>query len=262
MRVGAQDPPWRVIRGFPLPSGGVLAHLHNVSGGILAGDRLHLELAVGAGAAAQVTTTGATRLYRHRSGLADSEQVTSIDVRSGGVLDYLPDPMIPFAGSRHKQRTTITLGDGATLFWWEVLAPGRQAMGETFAFERLQVSARVVSTAGPVLIEDFVLEPKTRALDAATRLGRHTHVATLYAFQPGRPSADFLELETQLNAAAQTESTRAGIRWGASALARDGVVVRGLSDSGLHLPATLLRFWNIARRFLVGVESEPPRKLK
>jgi hypothetical protein len=99
MRVGAQDPPWKVIRAFEQPNGGALVHLHNVSGGILAGDRLSLHIDVGAGAIAQVTSTSATRLYRHRAGAPDSEQHLSISVAEGAVLEYLPDAIIPFAGS-------------------------------------------------------------------------------------------------------------------------------------------------------------------
>ena len=36
------------IRAFPQANGGALVHLHNVSGGVLAGDRLLLQIAVGA----------------------------------------------------------------------------------------------------------------------------------------------------------------------------------------------------------------------
>ena len=48
LRVDAQDPPWKVIRAFQQANGGALVHLHNVSGGILAGDRLSLRIDVGA----------------------------------------------------------------------------------------------------------------------------------------------------------------------------------------------------------------------
>ena len=33
MRIEAQEPPWKVIRAFPLANKGTLAHIHNVSGG-------------------------------------------------------------------------------------------------------------------------------------------------------------------------------------------------------------------------------------
>ena len=137
-----------------------MVHLNNVSGGVLAGDRLALDVEVQAGAAAQITTTGATRLYRHRAGAADSEQRARFSVGDGALLEYLPDPVIPYAGSRHVQRTEIRLGRGSTLFWWEVLAPGRLAAGERFAFERLRVQTEVYAGSRPVLREDYLLEPQ------------------------------------------------------------------------------------------------------
>lgn len=91
-QVRRQDPPWKVVRAFNLPGNTRLAHLHNVSGGILAGDRLALSVEVEPGAAAQITTTGATRLYRHRAGAADSEQNTVLSVGEGALLEYLPTP--------------------------------------------------------------------------------------------------------------------------------------------------------------------------
>lgn len=261
MRMGAQEPPWRVIRAFPQTGGGSLAHLHNVSGGVLAGDRLSLDVRVGPGACAQVTTTGATRLYRHRPGAAASEQHTSLHVASGGLLEYVPDAVIPFGGSRHTQSTSVHLEDGATFFWWEVLAPGRQAMGEEFAYESLRVRTRVQSATRPLLIEEFSLEPQLRPLASQARMGTYSHQASFYAFHVGRPASELRELESVLGQIAG-EASHAGSIWGASALAADGVLVRGLSATARELPATLLRFWTAARRYLTGRDAVPPRKLK
>src|ERR1700680_3105885 len=61
-----QEPPLKVVRAFTLEDGTALAHLHNVSGGLLGGDQLALEVSAGSGASVQVTTTSATRVYRHR----------------------------------------------------------------------------------------------------------------------------------------------------------------------------------------------------
>jgi urease accessory protein UreH len=136
MRVERQDPPWKVVRAFLQEGGTVLVHLHNVSGGVLAGDQLALGIEISAGASAQITTTGATRLYRHRAGSPDSRQCTDIAIGEGALLEYLPDPIIPYAGSRHRQRTVIRLAAGAALFWWEVLTPGRQAGGEVLRLNK------------------------------------------------------------------------------------------------------------------------------
>ena len=64
-----QQPPWKVVRAFPGDAGRSLVHLHNVSGGVLSGDHLSLDIHAGPGSVVQVTTTGATRgFYRHRAG--------------------------------------------------------------------------------------------------------------------------------------------------------------------------------------------------
>jgi len=262
MRRGAQQPPWRVIRAFPQENGAVLVHLHNVSGGVLAGDDLLLDIEIGSHARAQVTSTGATRVYRHREGSLDSQQTTSISVAEGGLLEYLLDALIPFAGSRHRQSTRITLAEGATLFGWEMIAPGRQAMGESFRFQSLRLTTRIESPLGPVLLEDFLLEPGVESLVSPARLGDYTYTATFYAIQVGRSAVDLLELERQLGEIAIRESRQGCTIWGASALTSDGVMVKGLSTSAYRIPATLADFWTAARRFLVGDAPIPPRKIR
>ena len=268
LKVDQQQPPWKVVRAFHSSgqaNGAAMVHLHNVSGGVLAGDNLSLNVEVGPGASAQITTTGATRLYRHRAGSADSSQRSTISIADGALLEYLPDALIPYAGSRHTQRAEIQLGAGSTMFWWEILAPGRQAMGETFAFERLRLEMDIRTAQRPLLIENFLLEPGSRPLESASRLGRYTHIANFYAVQTGRPPSSWHDLENLLNDFAGTKMSDEGRRsssiWGASALAADGVIVRGLSLTARDVPATLAGCWRIARRFLTGEDAAPPRKI-
>jgi urease accessory protein len=260
-RVRRQDPPWKVVRAFALPQSGALVHLHNVSGGVLAGDCLALDVEVAAGAAAQITTTGASRLYRHRDGAKDSEQRAHFTVGDGALLEYLPDIVIPFAWSRHLQRTEIRLGNGSTLFWWEILAPGRLAAGERFAFERLCVQNEIYVGPRPVLKEDYALEPRRKELSATVRMHDYLYSASLCAVQEGRPPAFWRQLEQRLNQLAK-ERTRIGQNiWGASTLVSDGVVVRGLSKSGCFINETLIEFWRVARLAMTGMEAVPPRKI-
>jgi len=58
MHVDAQQPPWGVVRAFSQTNDGSLVHLHNVSGGVLAGDHLTLQIDVGPRSIAQITTVG------------------------------------------------------------------------------------------------------------------------------------------------------------------------------------------------------------
>ena len=95
LRLKQQQPPWRVIRAFPNASGETLAHLHNVSGGVLDSDDLRLQVEIGPDARAQITTTGATRIYRSRSKDAVSRQRIEVTIGERGLLEYLPDALIP-----------------------------------------------------------------------------------------------------------------------------------------------------------------------
>ena len=261
MHVGVQEPPWRVVRAFTQANGSSLVHLHNVSGGVLSGDHLALEINVGPGSVAQVTTTGATRLYRHRAGCADSEQHIKIHVGEGALLEYLPDALIPYARSRHCQYTSVSLAKGATLFSWDILAPGRQAMGETFAFDSLRIQTELQSAARPLLIENLVLDPVKRPLNSAARMGPYMHIANFYACSVGLAAAQWRELERKVNDFCSAQSRPGVIIWGASALVADGIAVRGLSLSARELPATLAAIWSIVKRFLTGEEAILPRKV-
>ena len=153
------------------------------------------------------------------------------------------------------------MGSGATLFWWEVLAPGRQAAGERFAFDRLRVQTEVYAGARPILREDFLLEPARKDLAAMARMFEYSHTVSLCAAQEGCPAAFWRGLEERLNGIAR-ERTRPGQAvWGASTLASDGVVVRGLSMSGRFIYEPLIEFWRAARLAITGQDAVPPRKV-
>ena len=66
-------------------------------------------------------------------------------------------------------------------------------MGETFAFDSLQLRTEVRSVTGPLLMEFLNLQPALRPLTAVARLGPYTHAANFYAFSvelPQRPGAN------------------------------------------------------------------------
>src|SRR5579862_3678131 len=135
LAASSQEPPLKVVRAFRLGDSSALVHLHNVSGGLLGGDELAMSLVISEKAQAQVTTTGATRIYRSRADAAPAIQRINVHVGQNACLEYLPDPIIPFASSRFTQDTKIQLDAGSGLFWWEVLAPGREAREELFAYD-------------------------------------------------------------------------------------------------------------------------------
>lgn len=256
-----QLPPLQVIRAFDLEDGASLIHLQNISGGVLGGDRLETVIQVGPGASAQVTTTGATRVYRPRASDQIAVQTTDINVAEGGLLEYLPDPLIPYAGAKYRQRVRVVLAEGAGLFWWEILTPGRVAHGEVFAYELLELSMDL--TVGDRLIarERARLQPHLRPMSSLVRLGRYSHFCTFYICRVGVPPALWGKLESELSAVAEECCHSVDTLWGVSALPRNGICLRGVSRTGRDFPAHLLTFWSTAKLALYGRKPLPPRKV-
>jgi urease accessory protein len=256
-----QQLPLRVVRAFQLDDGGALVHLHNLSGGVLGGDHLEVTIEVGSGAVAQVTSTGATRVYRRRQNAELAQQRLQIRVADDGLVEYLPDQLIPFAGSRYRQETLIELGLNAGCFCWDVVSPGREARNELFAYDLLQLKTRISVLGSPIALEHMKIEPGQRSTFSLARLGAYRYFSTFYICRVGIEPSRWLELEKLLAELAEQLSQPSRIVWGVSPLRSHGLVVRSLSGSCWDITTCLPDFWRAAKRFLYDREAVLPRKV-
>lgn len=261
MQVNQQRPPLQVVRAFDLPDAASLVHLHTVSGGVLGGDKLELAIELCSEARVQLTTTSSTRIYRSREAATPAIQTNQITLREGSFLEYLPDSLIPFAGSRYQQQTQIVMEKDAGLFWWEVIAPGREARGELFAYDLLQLNTDIVAENRLILREQVRLEPALRPLQSNARLGNYRYMATFYICKAGQPAAIWSALESQLQEQALALTRVGEILWGVSSLPANGLIMRALSLRGRDLYPGLFAFWQAAKRSLFEREAILPRKI-
>ena len=95
----------------------------NPTGGVLGGDRLSVDLAVGPRAHACVTTPSATRIYRTADAVATQD--VRIEVAPGGIVEWVPEHTIPFPGSAYRQWFDVALHDGARAIVVDAFAAGR-----------------------------------------------------------------------------------------------------------------------------------------
>src|SRR5260370_2686909 len=170
LRVKQQQPPWRVIRGFKAPSGQLISHVNNVSGGILDTDSLDWRIEVAPGAQAQVPSTGATRVYRSRARDRVASQRAALTIAENAYLEYLPDQLIPFAGSRFDQSMRVELARGASLILWDRIAPGRERSREPFRSQSRTSAFELVAGSEPIAIERWPLAPLLRRVGALPTL--------------------------------------------------------------------------------------------
>ena len=260
LRVKRQQPPWRVIRGFPAASGELLTHVHNLSGGILDTDSLDWRIDVAAGARAQVTSTGATRVYRSRSAERIASQRAVVTVGAGAYLEYVPDQLIPFAGSRFEQSARVELDRGAALIWWEKIAPGREASGEVFRYESLALPFELIAEKEPIAIEQWTIEPFLRGVDSIARLGPFRHFASCYVCRAGESPEYWRAFESEMSRVADRLSSPERL-WGVTSLRAHGLVIRGVAMSGRQLAGDLVEMWKAAKWYLCGRVATVPRKV-
>src|SRR5581483_849532 len=107
---------------------------------------------------------------------AVAEQTIELHIAEGGVLEWLPDPTIPFAGSRFRQAITVRLASDAALILWDVLAAGRIACDERWLFDAVANEIRIAQGRGEV-IERYTLG---RENGAARLTEAWNYVASIY----------------------------------------------------------------------------------
>jgi urease accessory protein len=170
----------RVLQLIPgdVPEEGLL-YVLNPTGGVLQGDRLEADIRVERGAHAIVTTPSATKIYRAEQHASESH--TRLRVARGATLEYLPEPLIPYSGSRYVERLSADVESGGRLLAWELLAPGRAARGELFDYDLLGLRLELKEGGRVVLRERAELRP-AREKFPRLAMGQATHYGVLIAF--------------------------------------------------------------------------------
>jgi urease accessory protein len=131
----------------------LLVQVVNPTAGILAGDRLESDIAVGKDAVLLVTTPSASRVFRMKEGTAECRQ--QFKVATGGWLEVMPEPLVPHRGCRYRQVTRVEVELGGELFFADQLMPGRVAHGEAWAWEKLCLEIEVRLGGELILRERF-----------------------------------------------------------------------------------------------------------
>lgn len=223
-------------------------------GGTLQGDRARIDVACDPGAAAHVTTQAASRLYRMERNYATS--LVHLHAGAECVLEYLPDPVIPFRDSRFYSRIELTAHPTATVILGELLLPGRVAYGEHHDYTLYASRLTVRSSSGALGFTDALeLAPRQRPLHSPGRLGCHAVLATLYVVSrklSGRALADLLHARV---------AALSDVLGGASELPNGcGAWVRVLGASSAAVSAALLAAWDEARLAVIGAPAPNRRK--
>jgi len=131
----------------------LLLQVVNPTAGILSGDRLESDIAVGENAALLVTTPSASRIFKMKTGTAECRQ--HFTVAAGGWLEVMPERLVPHRGCQYRQVTRVEVEPGGELFFADLLMPGRVAHGEAWEWKRLCFEIEVRLGGELILRERF-----------------------------------------------------------------------------------------------------------
>jgi urease accessory protein len=226
-------------------------YLLNPTGGIVQGDRLLVEVEVEAGARTLLSTQSATKVYRMDESWA--EERNRFVLHGDAVVEYLPDQTIPFAGSRLYRSTGVELAPGSTLILTDLVAAGRVARGERFAFDRLFMEVSVTVGSERRLLDRLEIAPGVSRPDRPGLWEGYSYYGSLYAHSPRMGAA----LAAQL---AELIESRPGVWGGAGQPEPTLLVARMLGETAWGMREILFDAWDLLRRELLGKGARPLRK--
>ncbi len=215
---------------FPRPAGGDApeAVLLNTAGGLTGGDRVSIEVTLGARCSAAVTSAAAEKVYRALDG--EAEVRVRLDVGEGARLAWLPQPTILFNRARLDRRTEVSVAGSASFLAVETLIFGRAAMGEDVRHGACRDSWRVRRDGRLVYADTFLVDGEVASvLDRGATLDGARAAAMLLWSAPD--AADRLDEVRAL--LPDTACTAGASAWNGL------LVVRAVAREGASLQALL-----------------------
>lgn len=248
------DGPLRVLQRLYPEGPGVCHHvLVHPPGGIVGGDRLDLQLHLGAASHALLTTPGATRFYR--SDGAPALQTLAAQLDEGARLEWLPLETLAYSGCLAENRMRFVLAPGAEAIGWDVLALGLPAAGA--AFER-GTFRQSIELPGHWLERGRVDAADARLLDSPLGWAGRRVMATLWLVS-GSAMSD-ARRETLLDAArAETAGHALAAAAGATSPGDHVVLLRLLAARVEPAMQLLTRVWSRWRELAWALPACPPR---
>lgn len=162
-----------------LDQGTLVLNVVNPTAGLLQDDRILQDVSVETGGRLLLTTPSASRAHRVREGWAEVRQF--FHVAPGAFLEVLPEMFIPQSGAAYRQDTRIQVEPGGSLLFFENIAPGRLASGESFKYAQLDWRTDVFLGADFLARERYRIEPDSAAVRSLRRRFSNAYYGSLLA---------------------------------------------------------------------------------
>jgi urease accessory protein len=227
--------------------------LLNPTGGILGGDHLFTEIVQEKDTHVCLTTPSATRIYRTAEKPAVLETV--IHLGEGATLEYLPDHVIPHAGSALRQSLRVEMGRGSRAILLDSFAAGRVARGERWNFLQIDSRTEVIQCGKRSFLNRTFINPAAQQPEHLGLMENFSYMACLSLFADG--FEDWPVVAAAINAELENVPQ---VNGGVSLRSRGGCIVRYLAHSASDMTRTNKKVWDAARELVVQLPRFHHRK--
>ncbi len=224
------------------------------AGCVLQGDRMALDIALGEGARAHVTTQSATKVHSMDANYALQRQ--AITLSDHAYLEFVPDPLIPHRQARFASETRITIAPTATLLYSEIVQPGRKHHhpDECFGVTLLSLATTAVRPDGRLLFtEKLLLEPARTAMRQTGVMDGFDVFGNVILCTPPGPAERIHEI------VGAGVDLAAGVAYGVCRLPNAaGLIFKVLGRETTQVKAKVREFWSVVRREVTGAGIPAP----
>lgn len=238
---------------YPDSDGTVSVYLLNPSGGVMEYDNFRIDIYQEDDTKAQILTPSANKVYRRKSD-GTAHQSMRFTVGSGAWLEYLPDEMIPFKDSAYSQETDFYLQPDSRLITWDIMAAGRVANEEQFAFFNYTSQVRIFLKDELVLCDRMKVLPEERDMHSLLCMDSYFFLATVYAYA-GAENTE--ELVVRVREAIQEDAEGAV---GISSPEDGFLVIKVMNRHMYKLHQELRVIWSVLRSGILHKEITVTRK--
>lgn len=153
----------------------------SASPGMMDDDELTIQVDVQKKAQLRLFTQSFNKLHPMVRG---ARQETAVNIRKGGVFQYIPHPVTPYKDAILKTVNQIHMDKEANLIWGDIIASGRVRSGESFQFSRLHSITKVFVNKKLLLLDNQLLDPENQPVESLLFYEGFTHQATLIYVSP------------------------------------------------------------------------------
>ncbi|WP_040206090.1 urease accessory protein UreD [Neobacillus jeddahensis] len=225
-------------------------YIMNPGGGYVDGDSYRMKIFLEDAAVAVLTTQSSTKIYKTKSKPAYQEM--DIYLKSGSVLEYLPDPVIAYQDACFKQNMVVRMEPDSSFLCSDIITPGWAPDGSWFQYDLVQSKVKIYMGERIVLFDHVKLEPDVDTTGIGIMEG-FTHFGTILVIDSRIDSAFVEGLQERLE-------LMSAVRIGLSILAVPGFALRVLANSTQAIEAILSLCHEIVRTNLFKIEPVFLRK--